>query len=146
MSKQLKVVPFDKDHLSILQLRDFELNKLEYIQKHVAIYEQGIGYSLFDDDKLICCAGVLFLCDGVGEVWIMCDICVKHYIRELYSYVKLYLGRMIERYKLHRVQAHVLADYEAGQRFLSRMAFEKEGLLKKYDQHKEDYFLYARVK
>ena len=143
--KKLKVVPFKKDHLSTLQLRGFELDQLEYIQKYANIYEQGIGYSAFDDDKLILCGGVLFPCNGVGEVWTICDICVKYYVRELYFYVNLYLNRMIERYKLHRVQAHVLVSYKAGQRFLKRMGFKKEGLLKKYDWNKEDYFLYTRI-
>lgn len=143
--KKLQVIPFNKEHLELLQLRDFEADKSEYIQKHAAGYEQGPGYSFYDDDKLIFCGGVLFLWAGVGELWIICDICVKYYIRELYFYAKLYLGRVIERYKLHRVQAHVLANYKPGQRFLRRMGFREEGLLEKYDWHKEDYCLYARI-
>jgi len=144
--KKLRVVPFKKEHLSLLKLRDFELHRLEHIQQFPEVYEHGAGYSVFDNSGLIFCAGVIPYWKGVGEAWILCDVRVKHYIRELYFYTELYLDKIIDRYKLWRVQSSVMADYYAGHRFLERMGFKKEGLMRKYDWQGKDYYLYARIK
>lgn len=144
--KKLIVFPFNKIHLSLLHLRDFETNRLEHIQQFPEVYEYGVGYSVFDNHRLIFCGGFIPYWEGAGEVWIICDVCVKHYIRELYFYTKLYLDRIIDRYKLHRVQSSVMVDYCAGHRFLERMGFKKEGLMRKYDWQGKDYYLYARIR
>lgn len=144
--KKLRVVPFKKEYLSLLKLRDFELHRLEHIRQFPEVYEHGVGYSVFDNRNLVFCAGVIPYWKGVGEAWIICDICVKHYIRELYHYTKLYLDKIIDIYKLHRVQSSVMVDYQAGHRFLERMGLQKEGLMRKYDWQGKDYFLYARVR
>ena len=144
--KKLEVVPFKKEHLSLLKVRDFELYRMEHIQQFPEVYEHSAGYSVFDNSKLIFCAGVIPYWKGVGEAWIVCDACVKHYIRELYFYTKLYLDRIVDRYKLHRVQSSVMVDYQPGHRFLERMGFRREGLMRQYDWQGKDYYLYARIR
>jgi len=139
--KKLRVVPFEIEHLEMLRLRDFETYRADYN----SVYGKGIGYSAFDDQVLIFCAGFVFLWEGVAETWILCDKCVIHYIRELYYYVASYLDRIISKYNLHRIQATVLAEYLPGRRFLGRMGFREEGLLRKYDWNGRDYFMYSRV-
>ncbi len=57
-------------------------------------------------------------------------------------FAKLRLGRS----DFHRIEATARTDEPAHKRFLQRLGFEEEGVLRQYDQNKNSYFMMAKIK
>lgn len=144
--KSLEVVPFELEHLGLIELRSIENRRYEYMKKCRDTYLKGPAYSVFDGDSLVFCGGVVIQWDGVGECWLICNNTIKKYMREVCFYSDNYLERIIIDSHLHRVQATVPARWSKGLRFLERLGFYREGLLRKYSADKEDYYMYSRIR
>lgn len=144
--KSLEVVPFELEHLGLIKLRAIENRRYEYMKKYRDIYLKGPAYSVFDGDSLVFCGGVVIQWDGVGEGWLICNCDVKRYVREVYFYSDNYLERIIIDSHLHRVQATVPVHWGQGVRFLERLGFYREGLLRNYGPDKEDYYMFSRIR
>lgn len=143
--KKLYMIGFKSWHLKSLKLRpeDGELD-LDRLGKKYEIV--GPAYTCIDRKKILFCAGIIILWRGVGESWSLCDVEVKNYPREVLFYQKECLFKEIEANKLHRIQAHCLTTWRSGYRFLERLGFEREGLVRKYDSEGRDYYLYSLIK
>lgn len=48
-------------------------------------------------------------------------------------------------HKLHRIESLILKGHEVSMKWAEKLKFKKEGLLRKYDSQKNDYWLYARI-
>jgi len=69
----MKIVPFEIEHALNITVRGHE-EKIKYnkdFQKWVNLNAENIGFSGFCDGKLVGCAGVRKLWDGVGEAWLL---------------------------------------------------------------------------
>ncbi|MBN2323805.1 MAG: hypothetical protein JXQ30_08720 [Spirochaetes bacterium] len=143
--RELRIVPFELDHLNQVVFRAVEFGRYEFIENYKETFLKGPAYSAFDGESLVFCGGVVIYWKGVGEGWLICNHTIRKYIREVCFYVGEYLKKIISEDDLHRVQATVPAQWGQGVRFLERMGFQREGLLRKYSKDAEDYYIYSRV-
>jgi hypothetical protein len=105
----------------------------------------GPGFSVFDGEKLLWCIGAVQYWPGTAEGWMLVPADMRAYAREIYYYSKILLDEAMKSWNFKRIQARVKADFTVGQRFLERLGFEREGLLRKMGPNYEDYYMYARV-
>ena len=99
-----------------------------------------------DSGKVLAVVGIFPRWHGVAEAWAhLSEESLKHPIT-LWRAVKGFLAEGIERYSLWRVQAVVDSGHEAGHRFIQRLGFQYEGVMRGYGPTRRDHALYALVK
>ncbi len=148
-STDYKVVPFTADHAEDLQARNTSgatigLNHIvkEYLD---AMALPGHGFSLVNNGHLIFSAGVYPVWKGLGEAWVIPSDLIKPHRRQLVTYVREYLDRLVEENEYRRVQATVRADFDAGHRFIEFLGFQREAMLEAYGPDGADHVQYARL-
>jgi len=144
--KNIRIVKFKPDHLDSLIPRDFERDHYGLIERFNNLYLEGPAYSVFDGEVCVFCGGVRIIWPGAGEAWLICSNDLGHYVRELCLITPRYLKWIIEDHDLRRVQAVVQSDWTQAVRFLEKLGFDMEGVMRKYGPNGEDYIMYARVK
>jgi len=103
------------------------------------------AYSVFVDGEILFSGGVLMLRKGFGEAWLLCSILAYRYPITVYRMAKGILEQIIEDGNLYRVRATPRTNWPTGYRFVERLGFQREGVLRKYGLHKEDCFMYGRI-
>ncbi len=106
-----------------------------------------------DDGRVLGCGGVRLLWSGTGEAWILLSLDAiakstqeqfSHYRKSAYTIAGDLLNDICG--DLTRIQAHVRADDEIGIRFVERLGFVREGLMRKFGPDGSDHYLYAIVR
>lgn len=143
------ILPFKIEHLSQLDIRLPGLvgMNIDRAYEEIPKFNQaGPAFSVFSDDRLlIVIAGVGIIWEGVGVAWTVPSIYVDDYKLSFHKAVKDYLEKIIESNNLHRVQCYVHKDYDVSQKWVKRLGFYREGLLKQFGSDKADYYIYARL-
>lgn len=104
--------------------------------------EAGKAFAVIYEGKLVACAGIITIMDGVGLAWALYPPDIRKYPIDP-RIAKDKLRELIARYKYRRVQATVRVDFPAGASYLRYLGFEKEGTMKMYEPDRTDSFLYA---
>jgi len=107
--------------------------------------QDGLAYTIFVDDKMVACVGIIKQRKGIGLAWALYPPDIGNY-RIDPRIAKDKLKELMEKHNLWRVEATVRADFPAGQSYLRYMGFEKEGLMKKNEPDQTDSILYAIVR
>lgn len=145
----LKIVAFNTKHLDLLEAREIEglgflkLPDAPARMERMAKDSEQSGTFIYDG-RILFCAGYFFLWPGVIEVWMIPSIYVKDYPVVFYRTVTRYLKRLETDLKCHRVQTTSYAD-EFHAKWMDRLGFHSEGVMKKFTHDKRDLCLYARV-
>jgi hypothetical protein len=108
--------------------------------------KNGLGYTLMVDDRIIAAAGVVRLLPGSGEAWALVTPLIHRYPIAFFRAVRESLESIILELKLHRVQSTVKVNDKRSVKFLIKLGFEIEGLLRKYSPDGLDHFIMGRVK
>ena len=149
MNGLMIILPFKIEHLSWLNIRLTGLVGMDIdgAYEQIPKYDQaGPAFSVFSDDwLLIVIGGVAIISEGVGVAWTVPSIYVDDYKVSFHKAVKDYLEKIIESNNLHRVQCYVHKDFVVSQRWVKRLGFYREGLLKQFGSDKADYYIYARL-
>ena len=96
-------------------------------------------------DKVACCGGYTVAWPGVAEMWLNLSQDFAAYpgvVVEIKNQVK----EWIEEEGLVRVQMTVKSGWKEGERFLSWLGLEREGVMRKFLPDGSDAVLYARVR
>lgn len=133
-----------------------ELEKRKYVagdikKIHIRSEDKGRGldgmggdvYSYCHCDHTIGIVGVAKINNNTCEVGIILDECSKRYTREIYFYAFQFLNDLQLHYA--RIQTTVRTDWSTAIKFMERLGFKREGLMKKFTAE-NDFYLYARVK
>ena len=142
----MKTIPFHYEHLKVMDMREYEKEKVYpyMLQAQLDVFNSlPYNYTIIKDGKIITCAGIVPLWEGVYEVWQIPSIYVKDYKAE---YVKIMIDlfmKVAENLKAHRFQSACPAD-ALHDRWMKFTGFELEGTLKEYNRFKEDYRMWAR--
>jgi hypothetical protein len=105
---------------------------------------KGPAYTLVNEE-IIASGGILPLWKGVGEGWIVSSPLVEKYP---IAFAKTLWRKMLSLYDelgLERLQTLVDAEHIVSQKWLERMGFENEGLMRKY-LNGRDFYRYALIK
>jgi hypothetical protein len=116
--------------------------------RHPEIFEayakNGPAYTVFDGGKPIFAAGVSVPWKGFGEAWMLLGVDAKNYPLSLYRHASKMLAAIIADLALHRVQA-VIADGQPHLvRWIEKLGFTRECVMRRFGPDGGDYVLYAR--
>lgn len=148
MNKKAKIIPFKVEHIEIMNIREYELNTtfvLANVQTALKVFEQSkTAGTIICDGRVIAIMGLQELWPGVCELWVLPSIYLHDYV---FQFAKTILKAMnsgiLNNY--HRVQIQAKDD-ELHNRWLKFLRFEKEGVMRKYDNLGNDMIMWARVK
>jgi len=105
---------------------------------------KGIAYTLTNGTP-IACGGVMPLWEGVGEGWVVTSELVERYPLTFAKTVWRKMKEIIDEMDLVRVQTLVDAEHTVSMKWVERMGFENEGLMRKYLGGR-DFYRYALLR
>lgn len=142
----MHLIQFEIEHFDLM-----ELDKDGFVSRGnremFEIYQKiGPAITLLNDRyEVVGCGGVIIVWEGIGQFWMIPGVLVPKYAKTVWKEVKLFIKDSTERFALHRIQATVREADPRAIRWIERLGFEREGLLRCYGQDRENHFMYARV-
>lgn len=144
----IAVVPFRPGHVAAIRPAwpfTVEADSAELEARAAASAAAGPAWTLLLDGDPVGCGGVVLLWPGVGEAWSLSAESAAAIPLALHRAVREGLAEAQMRYRLHRIQAAVLACHVVGRRWLALLGFEEEGTMRKYGPGGHDFVRMARV-
>jgi hypothetical protein len=144
----MRIIPFESHHVEMMELREPDRLSLAGMQdrKIKVDKDSGEAWTGMVDEGVVACGGIIFLWPGVGWAWLLTGTLIRTNAISFHKAAIEKLKEMEDKYNLHRIQCSVNADYVASRKWLEKLGFTKEGLMKKYDTRERDYYMYARVR
>ena len=103
--------------------------------------------SLFDGDDLVAILGVWPMWPGAGRCWTMLPPeTLRRFPKSIHQQASELLAFIVKRDSLIRVEAIVIEGHEAGRRWIERLGFEHEALMRNYGIQGQNCHLYSRCK
>ncbi len=142
----MHLIQFEIEHFDRM-----ELDKEGFVSRgNRALFEAypkiGPAITLLNDSfEVIACAGVLIPWEGFGEFWMIPGVLVPKYKKSVWKEAKLFIKDSRERFNLRRIQATIRENDQRAIRWIERLGFQKEGLLRCFGMDGENHFMYARV-
>lgn len=90
--------------------------------------------------------GIIPVWKGVAIAWLLTACEIERYKVFFHKAIVTMLDKAIRELSLHRVDVSVLAEHEVSIKWLERLGFKNEGLMRKFDSQGNDYYRYALVK
>lgn len=149
--RDIKVSGFSNKDLDEVELRPFDSEWIEKlgaqgVNDYSLLGDMGPAYTGRFEGKVIFCAGIRLMWKGVGEVWSLGDrYLAKKFAIEMFEWQSELIKAEIDLKHFHRLQAHVLKKWKGACKYMERLNFEPEALLRKYGPDGSDYILYARI-
>ena len=141
-----RYIPEHLDQIREMGLRvEIDRKTIEDPEMWKMIAERSEAYSVFVNGGLLFSGGVYMLREGFGEAWLLCSGLVYIYPLTVYRVASRLLNKIIEECNLYRVQATPRTNWSTGYRFVEKLGFQREGVLRKYGLHQEDCYMYGRV-
>ena len=107
--------------------------------------EQGPAYTLIIDNQIVGSAGVILQEWQRGEAWMLISTLFYKYPKTTFKVIKHTLRKIIKEHDLRRVQSLIAPHIETHQRFIERLGFRHEGLMRAYGPRGENYLMYSRI-
>lgn len=155
-------IPFEPWHLTAMTFQKEQAHTLETTAPLFGGLENfGIilDTAAFPDNEGTKCAwsymhkgyiyavgGIVAAMPHVGEAWVFLDRRFFELPRKVILQIVSEIEWGLNSVSASRIQATTEVDFLRGQRFLERLGFEEEGLLKKYGYDGKDHIRYAIVR
>ncbi len=150
----VRVIPYEPSHAylildKMIEEEDLELSKFPDWDKWVLAIKEGPAYSLFVNDEIVACAGVVIMGYGRGEAWMLriaSRLC--KYKKTAYKTIKEVLPVIAKGNNLNRVQALIKPGFDMGDRLARHLGFKNEtpAGMEGYGPNGETFMMYARIK
>lgn len=144
----LKVVAYKPEHYFMIHENSEQIVALLGLQDVNQIankFLRGPAFTIFHDDEIIACGGIIIMWPGMGEAWAFTSPLVRKYPKFFHQEVKNHLEALIDVYHFVRVQAMVVKEFAVARKWAERLGFEYEGEMRKYMGGK-DYVRYAIIR
>jgi len=144
------LIQFHIDHLKYIDLRLLDKQVVMSVPgaiNRIEIQAQsGLAYTGIDDEgDIIAIGGVSLLWPGVGAGWVLTSPLMVKYKIWTHRIIRDILNKAIKVHNLHRIESIILKNHGVSCKWVKRLGFRKEGLLRKYDSQGNDYWLVARI-
>jgi|TARA_Y100000296_G_scaffold75841_1_gene95931 RimJ/RimL family protein N-acetyltransferase len=145
----MKIVPFETWHFDHIKLSGPEQKMINNYGKTWpnlldALKYNGATFSWFDRPDVVGICGVMPYWNGVGEAYMFLSEKFKKNKIRCIKDIKYYLNMIANEFKFHRVDCHVIKEFENAVKFAKYLGFEEEAVLKKFGPNKEDYVKLVR--
>ena len=143
----LEVRKYRPDDYMVIKRRHFDSLTFLNFPNPSAIsvnLSKGPAYTITNGTP-IACGGILPLWKGVGEGWVVTSDFVEKYPILFAKTVWRNMAALIESMDLERIQTVVDAEHDVSRKWVERMGFKSEGLMRKYIGGR-DYIRYALIR
>jgi hypothetical protein len=132
--------PFSYVHaLNISDIKDEEF--IRTMKEHE---KDASAYTVYYDNEILCCGGVMMVWEGVAEIWTLESELIHKHPLAFHKFMKKWMGIFFKKHNLVRMQATVDAGYDNYIKWIESLGFVREGLMKKFHAGR-DYYLFAKV-
>lgn len=145
----MKLVEFQFEHLELFDWRDEERKMYnvgsEFVNALLMAEKKGECFTAMHDGRIIVIGGIIPNSAKTGYAFTLFS---KHADKAPISAAKTVrrmFGRMVEDMGLHRVTTYNLVEATAHHKWCEWLGFEREGIIKKFDDEGKDYVQYGRV-
>jgi len=149
LDESRKLVEFHPGFLKLMNLRKwdqvFPNNIPDYDQLTKMYCDIGYAWCGVADGKPVCAFGVVPLWRGVGDVWMVTDVELPTYGRTFHRVAKQMFDIYIGELWMVRLQCTVHSRNFQAIKWIKKMRFLEEGLLKKYGPDGHDFYMFARL-
>ena len=105
---------------------------------------KGCSFTGFAEDKIIGCAGILPIWDGLGHAWVVMGKDYKKHRIWIHKQVRDMFLKIAVGMKFRRVQANVQCDFYDAVRWIEALGFTPESILRQYGPDAKDHYMYTR--
>lgn len=147
---EITVIPYKVEHFFAIQKYSHYASMLHTLYGFTSamdlakIYTKGPAYTMCIDGEIALIAGIIRMWEGVGEAWVIATPLARKHPVSLHKLTLRYMDSIIRDTKLIRVQSIVEVGFEAGHRWIKRLGFKEEGLMRKYFGNR-DFIRYSKV-
>ena len=144
----MKIISYEPWHYEYLSGRTFTTLRIGADAAKIyamAYYLRGTAVSIKKGDKIVGCAGVFEMWDGVGEAWSMFTDELRQCPYFLHRKTIKILNNMIESRKFHRVQSIVLSCDPVALKWIEHLGFKMENTMRQFGSDKSDHYMYVRL-
>jgi len=141
----MELRPFHIEDLAAVGNRDGDQATAQMAQMQAT---QGIGFTAWEGDTPIGCAGVVLGWPGVGFAWMALNDRMNGHAKFLVKMVRRVLEDATEAFNLHRIEAVCLTDSPRNRRFLEMLGFivEQGGMAQAFMSDRRNVLRYERVR
>lgn len=138
------IEPFRPDHLErlLLQPRQDHVRHLFENPDYGKYLANGLAYAAVEGDTVLACAGLLPMWEGRAEAWALMGADLKRDFIAVHHAVRRFLSIADFR----RIEAVVDAEFCNGKKWMERLGFRPEGLMRAYTPDGRDCIRYAKVR
>jgi hypothetical protein len=130
------------------EFREIDLEKIrvreEDTERDLEAFKHCLSFSFFDGEQIVCIMGIVKINDQTCEVFTVFDECATQYTRQILEYTRGFLAYLNTCFV--RIQAVVRSDWPRSRRWVERLGFVCEGVMRSFGPDGKDYCMYARVK
>ncbi len=148
-SAQQQIVPFQPNHLNLIDFRKHELDNIENIPDYLAYVINNsiddLTWTGIAKGKVICIFGIRPMWTGVAEAWLLTGHGIEQNAISLVRGARILLSDSIEEFGLKRLQIAVRVSNETAFKFAQALHFKVESKMKKFGPEGEDYYLMTRI-
>lgn len=143
----MRLIPFKAAHADLMEIRwPGTIEEGAASDEALTAGESmGPAFTLICDGRVIACGGVMLLWGSVGEGWILGSTLIDSHKLAFHRAVKRMTVDIQDNMRLTRVQTVVHCEFPESAKWLERLGFENEGVMRNYGVHGDDYWRYARV-
>jgi len=104
---------------------------------------KGQAYTIKDNGRVVGCAGIVELWPGVGEAWTVLSKDLKGNPFFLHRKTYRIMRNLINKFKYHRLQAIVCPGDSIATKWIERLGFKKESIMKRFGADGSDHAMYV---
>jgi len=150
LSGDRQLVPFSSVHVKMMELGPFDKAYLEHLDDWAGMLDgmAGLGYAFTGAlaGKPMCCFGIIKLWAGVAEMWLIPDANLTTVARSFHRVTKAFFDICMEDLQLIRLQVTVHTLNGPADKWIKRLHFNEEGVLRRFGPEGADYKMYAKLK
>lgn len=147
---RLTLADMKMDDLLYMELRDRDVDMLSSMDDWLGnlweMKSKGYGFTIYHEDDVVACIGVTKIVSGVSEVWAITGKLVEKYPKDFHKMCKRIIEYAFEIDNLHRLQCTAEVGYDRTIKWLERLGFEREGMLRNYTPDGKDMYIYSIIR
>lgn len=144
----MKLVEFQFEHLELFDWREEEKRMYNVGSDFVRALvnaEKGECYTAMHDGRILVIGGIIKLSAKTGYAFTMFSSHAEKAPIPAAKLVKRMFSRMVEDMGLHRITTYNLIEAVRHHKWCEWLGFEKEGIVRKFDDEGKDYVQYGMV-
>lgn len=143
---EVKLKHLEPSDLDDFELRDFYPTFREDMLYSIELASREVLLVTLGDKKLMI-LGINYYHPGVGELWLIPSIYMKQLPYQTIKITKTLIdGCLFSERKMRRLFFYVNNGWMKGHKWAKALGFNKEGIVKAYNENYEDFALYAKVR